>query len=160
MLLVNHGKRCPRCAKNGKPRKASDGDCPLFGSKSVKEIPKEEPKSDHDSQVKQEAEVDRDSSSVEQEGSAGDWVTAVKQDPDARHHSAIKDDADYDGVIATVKSEPGTNCEHSQEKQHDISNADEAVPTARRSSRITRYQAKTHEEPAAEHKVSIKAEVN
>ena len=35
VLLVNHGKRCPRCAKNGKPRKASDGDCPLFGKKGA-----------------------------------------------------------------------------------------------------------------------------
>ena len=29
MLLVEHGKRCSRCAKNGKPRKESHGDCPL-----------------------------------------------------------------------------------------------------------------------------------
>lgn len=42
MLLVNHGKRCSRCAKNGKPRKASDGDCPLFGTKGVKEMVKAE----------------------------------------------------------------------------------------------------------------------
>lgn len=42
VLLVNHGKRCPRCAKNGKPRKASDGDCPLFGTKNVNKILKEE----------------------------------------------------------------------------------------------------------------------
>lgn len=42
VLLVNHGKRCSRCAKNGKPRKASDGDCPLFGTKGVKEMVKAE----------------------------------------------------------------------------------------------------------------------
>lgn len=29
MLLVEHGKRCARCASNGKPRKESHGDCPL-----------------------------------------------------------------------------------------------------------------------------------
>ncbi|CAK0784502.1 hypothetical protein CVIRNUC_007706 [Coccomyxa viridis] len=29
VLLVEHGKRCARCASNGKPRKESHGDCPL-----------------------------------------------------------------------------------------------------------------------------------
>ena len=29
MLLVEHGKRCARCAKNGKPRKEAHGPCPL-----------------------------------------------------------------------------------------------------------------------------------
>lgn len=29
VLLVRHGKRCPRCAKNGQPRFAADGPCPL-----------------------------------------------------------------------------------------------------------------------------------
>ena len=29
VLMVEHGKRCPRCAKNGKPRKESHGPCPL-----------------------------------------------------------------------------------------------------------------------------------
>lgn len=27
--MVEHGKRCKRCAKNGKPRKESHGPCPL-----------------------------------------------------------------------------------------------------------------------------------
>ncbi len=29
VLLVRHGKRCPRCAKNGQPRFSADGPCPL-----------------------------------------------------------------------------------------------------------------------------------
>ena len=41
MLLVEHGKRCSRCAKNGKPRKESHGDCPLVnlqGSATAKDL--------------------------------------------------------------------------------------------------------------------------
>lgn len=33
MLLVGHGKRCSRCAANGRPRYAPDGPCPLFPAK-------------------------------------------------------------------------------------------------------------------------------
>lgn len=29
VLLVEHGKRCPRCAKGGKNRQSSHGECPL-----------------------------------------------------------------------------------------------------------------------------------
>lgn len=29
MLLVEHGKRCVRCSKNGHPRKEQHGPCPL-----------------------------------------------------------------------------------------------------------------------------------
>lgn len=29
VLLVEHGKRCPRCAKNNRPRKEAHGPCPL-----------------------------------------------------------------------------------------------------------------------------------
>lgn len=35
VLLVEHGKRCPRCASNGKPRKEVHGDCPLVNLKSL-----------------------------------------------------------------------------------------------------------------------------
>jgi hypothetical protein len=35
VLLVEHGKRCPRCASNGKPRKESHGDCPLVNLKML-----------------------------------------------------------------------------------------------------------------------------
>lgn len=89
MLLVNHGKRCPRCAKNGQPRKASDGDCPLFDSKSPKQVLTEEPGHEQDSQVKQEAEDHREKL-VKHEGSEEDWVSAIKQDPDADHRSVVK----------------------------------------------------------------------
>ena len=30
VLLVGHGKRCPRCAANGRPRFEPDGPCPLY----------------------------------------------------------------------------------------------------------------------------------
>ncbi len=30
VLLVRHGKQCPRCAKGGKPRFPSEGPCPLM----------------------------------------------------------------------------------------------------------------------------------
>ncbi|KAK9814172.1 hypothetical protein WJX72_001606 [[Myrmecia] bisecta] len=29
VLLVEHGKKCPKCAKNGRPRKPAEGACPL-----------------------------------------------------------------------------------------------------------------------------------
>lgn len=35
VLMVEHGKRCPRCASNGKPRKESHGDCPLVNLKEL-----------------------------------------------------------------------------------------------------------------------------
>ncbi len=66
MLLVEHGKRCARCAKNGKPRKESHGDCPLVnlqGSAPAKDlldedIVKEEAKDmEEDDIVKQEVKV-------------------------------------------------------------------------------------------------------
>lgn len=41
VLLVEHGKRCSRCAKNGKPRKESHGQCPLGnlqGSAAAKDL--------------------------------------------------------------------------------------------------------------------------
>ena len=45
MLLVEHGKRCVRCASNGKPRKESHGDCPLINLQAgptVKEMQEED----------------------------------------------------------------------------------------------------------------------
>ena len=45
MLLVEHGKRCARCASNGKPRKESHGDCPLVNLEAgptVKEMQEED----------------------------------------------------------------------------------------------------------------------
>ena len=70
MLLVEHGKRCARCAKNGKPRKESHGDCPLVnlqGSAAVKDledgdIVKEEPKD-----MKQDGIVEDGSKGVKKE---------------------------------------------------------------------------------------------
>lgn len=35
VLMVEHGKRCPRCASNGKPRKESHGHCPLVNLKEL-----------------------------------------------------------------------------------------------------------------------------
>lgn len=107
MLLVNHGKRCPRCAKNGKPRKASDGDCPLFGSKSVQEILQEDAVNAHDLQPKQKAEVGK-KLLVKQEGPDQEWDSSAKQEPDADHHAVVKLDADSEAyATAAVKSEPG-----------------------------------------------------
>ena len=45
VLLVEHGKRCTRCASNGKPRKESHGPCPLVNiqaSAAVKEMQEED----------------------------------------------------------------------------------------------------------------------
>ena len=33
VLMVGHGKRCARCAANGRPRFEPDGPCPLFPAK-------------------------------------------------------------------------------------------------------------------------------
>ena len=80
MLLVNHGKRCPRCAKNGKPRKASDGDCPLFGTKTVKEILKDEPDQDSGSEVTVKPDPASDSDAVVKDNPDGDSEMTVKPD--------------------------------------------------------------------------------
>jgi len=84
VLLVNHGKRCPRCAKNGKPRKASDGDCPLFGTKTVKEILKDEPDQDSGSEVTVKPDP------------ASDSEVAVKDNPDGDSEVAVKPDLNED----------------------------------------------------------------
>ena len=45
VLLVEHGKRCTRCASNGKPRKESHGPCPLVNihaGAAVKEMQEED----------------------------------------------------------------------------------------------------------------------
>lgn len=80
VLLVNHGKRCPRCAKNGKPRKASDGDCPLFGTKTVKEILKDEPDQDSGSEVTVKADPAIDSDVIVNEDPDGDSEMTFKPD--------------------------------------------------------------------------------
>ncbi|DBB08986.1 TPA: hypothetical protein ACH3X3_007617 [Trebouxia sp. C0006] len=80
VLLVNHGKRCPRCAKNGKPRKASDGDCPLFGTKTVKEILKDEPNQDSGSEATVKPDPASDSDVVVKEDPDGDSEMKVKAD--------------------------------------------------------------------------------
>lgn len=36
VLLVEHGKSCTRCAKNGQPRRTPLGECPLFGRGKAK----------------------------------------------------------------------------------------------------------------------------
>ena len=69
VLLVNHGKRCPRCAKNGKPRKSSDGDCPLFGKKGQASSRQQLPDSSEEF-IKSE-----------EDSSDADDKTAVKQEP-------------------------------------------------------------------------------
>lgn len=157
MLLVNHGKRCPRCAKNGQPRKASDGDCPLFGSKSAKEVLKGDPEIEQDSQVKQD---DHDSL-CKQDGSEEDWVSAVKQDPGAGH-SAVKYDANIENCgMAPIKAETGTDSEYKRQKQKDGTSFNQALPNARRSSRSTRYQAKKEcDEDAHDNQVAVKAEAD
>ena len=72
VLLVEHGKRCSRCAKNGKPRKESHGDCPLVnlqGSAPAKDlldedIVKEEAKDMEEGDiVKQEVDVKEEDTS-------------------------------------------------------------------------------------------------
>ena len=80
VLLVNHGKRCPRCAKNGKPRKASDGDCPLFGTKTVKEILKDEPDQDSGSEATVKPDPVSDSEVVVKEDPDDDSMMTVKPD--------------------------------------------------------------------------------
>ena len=71
VLLVEHGKRCSRCAKNGKPRKESHGDCPLVnlqGSAPARDlhdedIVKTEAQLTEEDIVKQEVEVKEEGSS-------------------------------------------------------------------------------------------------
>ena len=150
MLLVNHGKRCTRCAKNGKPRKASDGDCPLFGSKTVKEVLKEHFQDDQDSAVKQDLEDDHDSlvkqeqsvddSEVKQESLVDNHVLAIKQDPDNEQETSIKQE-----VENTVKPEPVP--EHSPQ-QHGGKD-DGGLTKQKARSRSTRAQVKKADEVPA-----------
>ena len=84
VLLVNHGKRCPRCAKNGKPRKASDGDCPLFGTKTVKQILNDEPDRDSGSEVTVKPDP------------ASDSEVNIKEDPDGDSEMTVKADLHED----------------------------------------------------------------
>ena len=94
MLLVNHGKRCPRCAKNGKPRKASDGDCPLFGTKTdvpdIKQDPDAAPGSAHkkhtsDDQSEEESETSlTEGVRVEVKKEANKRSVPIKPDPDIK----------------------------------------------------------------------------
>ncbi|KAL0023848.1 hypothetical protein WJX77_011324 [Trebouxia sp. C0004] len=79
VLLVNHGKRCPRCAKNGKPRKASHGNCPLFGTKTVKVL-KDKPDQDSGSEVTVKPDPASDSEVIVKEDPDGDSETTVKPD--------------------------------------------------------------------------------
>lgn len=161
MLLVNHGKRCPRCAKNGQPRKASDGDCPLFGSRSAKEVLTEDPDIEQDSQIKHKTE-DQHKTLVKQEGWEEDWDSVIKQDPDAGH-SEVKHVADSeDHEMALGNLETGRDPEYKRQQQRDGSKSNKAVSRTRQSSRSTRYQAKTgsDEDANAEGKGAIKAEAD
>lgn len=105
MLLVNHGKRCPRCAKNGKPRKASDGNCPLFGTKTVKEILKDEP--DHSSE----------------------YAGTVKTDPESAHDVAVKPHPGG-GSQKTVKSDPDANQDAKEKQQGNRHSAESTKATS------------------------------
>ncbi len=107
VLLVNHGKRCPRCAKNGKPRKASDGDCPLFGTRTVKEILKDEPDQDSGSEVPD---------------IASDSEVVVKEDPDGESEMSIKPDLNEDqGSKRRQKGRKGSNVgDEANDGNHDI----------------------------------------
>ncbi len=60
VLLVEHGKRCTRCASNGKPRKDSHGPCPLVSiqaSAAVKEMQEEDLIQEEAKGTEQEASV-------------------------------------------------------------------------------------------------------
>lgn len=97
VLFVNHGKRCPRCAKNGKPRKPSDGDCPLFGKQGIAKH-KQEPKEVSEDPVKSEEDASADSD-------IADTGVTVK------HEAAVKTEADNVEVKqepnSAIKAEPG-----------------------------------------------------
>ena len=78
-MLVNHGKRCPRCAKNGKPRKASDGDCPLFGKKGATSS-KHKPDSSSNEGVKSE-DSDGSEEAADEKPDAAIKAEAIKEEP-------------------------------------------------------------------------------
>lgn len=125
VLLVNHGKRCPRCAKNGKPRKASDGDCPLFGTKSVNKILKDEldqdsgsevtvkpdPASDSDVVVKEDPvkpDLNKDQGSKKRhKGSQGSTVGEANDGNDDIKQEAF-------GEASAIKPDPDVKLEPSQ----------------------------------------------
>lgn len=95
MLLVEHGKRCERCAKNGKPRKESHGPCPL--KKSALAAVKED--SDSSTKGREDAVKAEDSAAAEEDGS-----TAIKQEEDDEAVNVTAEDA---AVEVAVKQEKG-----------------------------------------------------
>ena len=103
VLLVNHGKRCPRCAKNGKPRKESDGDCPLFGCTAASSAHVKGTDITNKSSLKQDPDMQPDSETEQSSNSishgskvfgknersdvkleAVDWKATVKPDLDIK----------------------------------------------------------------------------
>lgn len=104
VLLVNHGKRCARCAKNGKPRKESDGACPLFGKNGLASI-KKQPTHSADELIKSEEDSSdvcnespktakgRQPGTVKQEPSEADEKQGVDAGP-AKTELTVKEEAD------------------------------------------------------------------
>ena len=112
VLLVEHGKRCERCAKNGRPRKEVQGPCPLKGAAASKSskgsaAPQEDASSGsmHDTKV---AKISQPNS-VKQEPQA-----EVKNEPvEAETKAEVKaEDTGAEGTkcsqngAAKVKAEP------------------------------------------------------
>ena len=139
---------CPRCAKNGKPRKASDGDCPLFGGKSVTEVLQEDAENANGLQVKQEAETE-EGLSVKPEEAEDGWDPAecqctAKHEPDADHYPANKHEADSEECeIEVVKPEPGLESGYSQLQQGDGNDAIASGLCGKRFTRSNRHRAIT-----------------
>ena len=103
MLLVNHGKKCPRCAKNGKPRKASDGDCPLFGKKAKS---KQDPDNSSDELLKSEEGASDELLKTEEDASAESDVSEGK--------------VDMEHVHADVKQEPHNDSSTGGDVKRDV----------------------------------------
>ena len=106
--MVEHGKRCERCAKNGKPRKESHGPCPLVNlahaASHLKKLNAEEAASAAEATLKEENLVkDEDSEIVKDEDSEAD---DLKQEADGKIE--VKEEE------VAVKEEPGVKNDSSK----------------------------------------------
>ena len=111
VLLVEHGKRCERCAKNGRPRKESHGPCPL---RQLQRASKAQDVALQEATVKQERSgVDNVEEPEHVNGNSG-----VKQEAAAAKEVAVKEeqpDSSTDGGDAGQPcGKAGVNKEHAR----------------------------------------------
>ena len=129
VLMVEHGKRCERCAKNGKPRKESHGPCPLVNLAHAatyhKTLDAKSAAEAAETTLKEEDIVKDESVKSEEQ----DGTEDVKQEEEG---------SDVDQEVTERTSTPEVKAEQNDEHPHGEFKQEEAVEQTPRSGRITR----------------------